>query len=580
MAVELKITFTGGGNLGEDFVLDLSTPRLLGRTHTADVIVSKEDADVSKRHLEFRADGKGAAVVCLGRHGFLLDGQMVGEGESRPLAKGAELRLGKRVRIRVDRVGAADGDAHVRDVPETLATRPTGGPLTGATHETGTMTFATRATGGVPPYGGSIVETPIGEATSDAPTRFSLPAAAAMVTASGLAMGADAPTGGDVMDHVTFSGADAPSFSGATGGGETVAMETRVGNMDVIRAISDEKQRARRFKQRLLTLAACSVFAVLGALVYCFWPRAERWLAHPQPMERHFVKASSGATRLFVDFPKNRRTRTSDRAGGGIDVETLTGKAHDVPFRLSLDVRRDETELDLSLEESSEREISALRKQGYVFDPADVDGGCSFFERDYPKSCEGGGCERGVRFCRREFVRSDSAGQWHGILICFRDADTAYRLLREIPEVEWPRGEWLLREDPNIALYAGFLQNQWESPGARELTGYVGRPAVDLLKEIDAAFERNIPSEWKDTELKIDALILAGLRGDVDILTEAHKRLRALRKAKDLFYDECRARYDMGERAEAYAKCRGAFGNDARDLRSRRLANPNEWRVE
>lgn len=557
MATQLRITFTSGGNLGEDFCLDLDAPRLLGRTHRADVVVNASDGDVSGRHLEFLPDGEGVAVRCLSRHGFKLNGEDVGLDERRPLCKGDEIRIGQRVRIRVDGIGPSGADAGA--VADTFATRVAD-----------ESTFATRATAAS--FAGTLVETPVGDAKSIAPTRF---------TAFGAAMDADAATVQDAtsggVEAPSFSGGDAQSFSG-TSDGETQVMSTRAGNMDVIRAIAEEKARVRRFRQRMLTMSAFGVLAVLGVLAYCLWPSSERWLSHPQPIVQHSVKDSSGRTRFFVDYPKSALTRTSERANGGIDVETATGKSLDVPFRLSLDVRRDASELELSLESSVNRELAELVRQGYAFETVGTDGGFGFFEWDYPKSCENGGTQRGVRFFRSEFTRSDGAGQWHGILIYFRDADTAYRLLREIPDPEWPRGQWLLREDPNIALYASFMSNQWESPGSQALADYSRREPSDLLKAVDAALERNLPSEWRETAFMIDALMLAGIRGNAAVRAEATDRLERLRKAKRLFYDECTARRDCGDREEASARCWGAFGNDAGDLRARRLSNPAEWR--
>ena len=577
MATQLRITFTSGGNLGEDFSLDLNAPRLLGRTHTADVVVSPKDGDVSGKHLEFEADGAGAAVRCLSRHGFKLNGEEIGEGERRPLRKGDEIRIGQRVRIRVDSIGSADeGGGAVEG--ETVATRVAGaetfatcavGMATVATQAVGEATFATRAA--EPSFAGTLVETPVGEAESIAPTHF--PAPGASMEADSVTV-QDATSGGEATP--SFSREDATSFSG-TSDGETQAMATRAGNMDVIRAIADEKARVRRFRQRMLTVVAFGALAVLGALVYWRWPRAELWLSHPQPIAQHEVKDSAGKTLFYVDYPKNARTSISDRANGGIDVETMTGKSRTVPFRLSLDVRQDASELDLSLEKSAERELKGLEKQGYIFEPAGTDGGYSFFEWDYPKSCQNGGTQRGVRFCRREFTRSDGSGQWHGILFYFRNVDTAYRLLREIPDPEWPRGQWLLREDPNLALYGFFMSKQWESPGAEALADYSRREQSDMLKAVDAALERNLPNEWRETSCMIDALLLAGFKGDAALRAEATARLERLRKVKRLFYDECTARRDCGDREEARLRCWGAFGNDAGDLRCRRLSNPDVW---
>ena len=583
MATQLRITFTSGGNLGEDFCLDLDAPCLLGRTHSADVVVSSKDGDVSGRHLEFEPDGAGAAVHCLSKNGLELNGEKVGMGERRPLRKGDEIRIGLHVRIRVDSIGSAGGGGGTAE-NETFATRAQEATVsTVAVSET----FATRAAGvggtAMRPadssFAGTLVETPVGDTQSFAPTNFSARGAAMSDDAETMQ---DATTGDAETPHSlvsSFSGQDSPTFSG-TSDGETQAMVTRAGNMDVIRAITEEKDRVRRFRQRMLTVAVFGGLAVLGAVIYWRWPRAEPQLSHPQPIDQYLVKDSVGRNLFYVDYPKNSRMRTSPRTGGGIDVETMTGKSRTVPFRLSLDVRRDVSELECSLESSAEREMKGLEKQGYAFDPAGTDGGFGFFEWDYPKSCQGGGTQRGVRFCRREFTRSDSAGQWHGILIYFRDVDTAYRLLREIPDPEWPRGQWLLREDPNIALYAGFLSKQWESPGAQALADYSHREPADLIKAVDAALERNLPNEWKDTASMIDALLLAGLKGDAALRAEATVRLERLRKIKRLFYDECASRRDCGAGKEAFVRCWGAFGNDIGDLRGRRLSNPKEWRRE
>jgi len=583
MATQLRITFTSGGNLGEDFCLNLDAPRLLGRTHKADVIVNSKDSDVSGRHLEFEPDGEGAVVHCLSKNGLELNGEKVGMDERRPIRKGDEIRMGMHVRIRVDSIGPA-GEGGGTAENETFATRAQEATVSSvsvaetlATRGVGEVTSATRAS--EPSFAGSLVETPVGDAKSIAPTGFAARGATMSDDAETMQ---DATTGDAETPHSlapSFSGQDAPSFSG-TSEGETQAMVTRAGNMDVIRAITEEKDRVRRFRQRMLTVAVFGALAVLGAVVYWRWPRAERWLSHPQPIGQHFVKDSAGSTRLYVDYPKNQRTRTSDRANGGVDIETMTGKSRTVPFRLSLDVRRDVSELSLSLESSAERELKGLVAQGYVFEAVGTDGGFGFFEWDYPKSCEGGGTQRGVRFCRREFTRSDGAGQWHGILIYFRDSDTAYRLLREIPDPEWPRGQWLLREDPNLALYAGFLSKQWESPGAQALADYSRREPTALIKAVDASLERNLPNEWKETAHMIDALLLAGIRGDAALRAEATARLERLRKAKRLFYDECTARRDCGDSEEARVRCWGAFGNDNGDLRCRRLSNPDVWKVK
>ena len=68
MANEVKITFTGGSLLGEERVLSLETPVLIGRSHSADVRL--KEPDVSGRHIELQWVAGGVNAKCLSQHGF------------------------------------------------------------------------------------------------------------------------------------------------------------------------------------------------------------------------------------------------------------------------------------------------------------------------------------------------------------------------------------------------------------------------------------------------------------------------------------------------------------------------------
>jgi len=95
----IKIVFTSGSRAGEEISIDLSSPVLIGRSHAATVILT--EPDISGRHIEIGVDTDGVYAICLGGHGFILNGAFLAKGERHVLGLGDEVSIGAHVRFLV-----------------------------------------------------------------------------------------------------------------------------------------------------------------------------------------------------------------------------------------------------------------------------------------------------------------------------------------------------------------------------------------------------------------------------------------------------------------------------------------------
>jgi len=337
MPTEVKITFTGGENLGDEMVLSLASSILFGRSHSADVRL--KEADVSGRHMEFRAGEDGVYAACISRHGFLLNGENVVEGTQWKIAPGDVLSLGSRVRIRIDSISGGDAAAVEPVTSETrfMTSSPT--LATQAPEFMESATFATRIGDVTLPSDinaapkGSLEEAPV----TDSETVFSMrldPAPPAPPSPPPYQPPLDdAPTADDsplppsTPDDAAFSPIDpATSTETGTGEGETVEMKTRQASMDEIFRMKRMLEDKRRFKHRFFGFIMLLAAATIGTALFVFWPRPEKWLSHPlrpgtkvADLGQFIVKSENGAIEMVIDYP-NDRNMTKTESGDSLDV--------------------------------------------------------------------------------------------------------------------------------------------------------------------------------------------------------------------------------------------------------------------
>ena len=616
MANEIKITFTDGSLLGEEIVVPLGAPVLIGRSHSADVRL--KEADVSGKHIELQWANGGVNAKCLSRHGFQWNGLDIAEGEVQRLSPRDVVTLGSRARFRVD--GVSKGGAEESSKPEegaTLATRALTADATAATQfmQSGEETFATRMGDVTLPSDiemaprGSMKESPVTDADSviAVPPPTHVPSSAENTPTI---PPDDAPTADDPPPPPVASQPqqDAPAdFSippeeaptgtetGLSGEGETQEMKTRQASMDEIFRMKRMLEAKKRFRRKLLTFSLLAFVALLATIVFVSWSRPEENLSQPvadgtdkPDICQYVVKSPSGGIDMVMDYPNDPRMKVSE-SPDGIDVSTYTGRDRDAPFRLSFTRRSDMRQYHLSLAESAAQEMAALEKNGYVFladkDDAHFDSesrdGFLFYEQETPQSCQIP-VQQGTRFFRREYQREDGSVKWHGVMILLRDRDVVYRLLREVPDDLWPRARSLFLVDPNLALYAGFLRRRWESPGDAALAGITAN--ASLARSVPVLLKRGLTVDWPRVAREIDALVVSAATGSAESRKQADELLKDFRNIRDRLYFELESRYrnaringSEDEMNAAYQACRDVFEFDSSDLRSRKVCDPKEW---
>ena len=589
---ELKVTITGGRkNLGEEMTVAMDGPVIVGRSHSAAIRFSNEEADVSGKHLEFVVEGGRLWVRNLKRD-IKVNGAGLATGERRPVKSGDSFEIGTRARFRIDSISGTD-DAET-DAPSsaTGATRA----MTDATFATATAnpTMATRV----------ATETVVTRvATETEATRLAdaanLPNASDETVA--LVLTDDLPRDDSPTEALT-GGVTTTGSATSTGGGETIALGGRDGETNKIpQWLLDDlnkKQRQREaqkrhMRQSLLAVAILVFAGVLGAIVYARWPKAELELSVPRidgtdkaDLESYEL-TFGGHPAFVVDYPRDPRMRKSELDGGrGIDVSTFTGRDRDVPFRLRLSRSTGADELTRSLSECAQAKMKAAESAGFVFlSPNEWQSGVCFVESEYPGSVGGGMLMRGTPFFRSEYEIVRGEVKWHGILFVFRDGDTAFVLQREIPEREWTRGRYLLRDDPNIQFHPGFLSRRWDSPGQDGFIKKMDPAAIvaDVTHELDMSVPR--VSEWPRIKRELNTLIAMSWAKTAQ-RESALALLKRFREQQDRKYTEFRLNFDLAKTAgqsglrkmeSIREDCRKVFGVDPSDRRFLLINNPEKW---
>ena len=88
--------------------------------------------------------------------------------------------------------------------------------------------------------------------------------------------------------------------------------------------------------------------------------------------------------------------------------------------------------------------------------------------------------------------------------------------------------------DPNLAVFARFAHDYWESPGADGLP--LDWPSSQLAGEIRRGLHPARPGMWVRVRKWIDALLAKEWRGDADMHESGMRFLKQLREYQKNFY--------------------------------------------
>lgn len=617
MAGEFKIVFTRRGKLAKfDEMLSFPAgrPLIFGRSSSADVYL--EESDVSGKHMELRFEADGCHAVCVSKHGMKVNERKVLHCESVKLALDDEVMLGTQVRFRVKELPdapCAGEDAETGAGGETIALQDDGGTL--ATRPLAEVTMATRpveATIATRPLAEATMETRPVEATmatgpvAEESTIATRPADTASFGRTAVIEGT--PVGESVSvdveaarfdDSVTGDpeGDDANTSDSATMqeamSGQTIGLTeggmTRPFDMNQARIIDDRMQAARKARQTLRVFLLLLVLTVSGAAVWLLSPKDEklvnfRMVNGVPDMETHQVSDADGNRILDVYYQRDDRMKKVN-VGGVFSVETFTGRKGNVPYRLMFATRRNINELALSLAESFSvwRKECEEREKIVFLDSSTGKWGMFFFEDRYPAPVY---CQRnslhGMACVSSEYTKTVEGKVWHGVVLYFRDGDHAYVLRREIPEQFWVKGEWLMGNNPNLAVYSKFNLDRWESPGGDKLKIHLS--VKELMADARSMLAAHRISNWDELGKTVDTLMVKTWGSKGEDRTIARKLLTEFRARKDIQYkillnsfENFRQNGDFAGMKRVFSECQAVFGNDSGDRRYSIFNNPEIW---
>lgn len=622
---EVKITVVDGAAAGEVLSASLNGGKVvIGRSRQSDICLRK-DGELSGTHFEVSRSEAGVELLNLGSNPTSVNGQEMPKGTKRILAVGDDVRVGDRLRFRFDAIGAVQ-QAPAADAPSmTRVTRVAdAASMTNPTQaaDEASMTRSTVAADAVSatrPAQGKIPERIFASSrhsvdvtaaaaiqeegdTANAPTRAmddlpsvdpntglstdsEIPTGSVAADGETVALSAEPTTGSGVDRTKTFpNGGDRPSG--------TVIFDPKVF------ARQQEIDRMKRRYRRILVVACSVLFLTgLGFVVWMRWPRAERFLTVPlvsgteqRDYAHSVVKDGDGQDALVAYYVNDRRMREHKTADGGIEVETYLGRDRDVSFWMRVARYGDAGELRLSLEESVARILARKQaKEGKTYFPTPEwygEGYC-FLESDYPGASHG--LRRGTRMFRSEYRVERKGEKRHGVLFVLRNRATVWLIERDIPELEWGRGQFQLRINPNVEFFDAYLRSRWESPGMAGLLA--DRDLKDLFREVECELELPTPrkGEWEGLKRRLDTLVYKthGKPGDdqkraLGLLA----RFQALQEREyngfELEYHLQSLRQNKGKdgRVRASESCRKVFGIDDKEYFSVLIGDLEAWKCQ
>ena len=606
MSDKLRITFTGGGRIGDTLDVDLvGGSALVGRSHSASVRLT--EPDVSGRHLEIVCAADGFKARNLSRFGSKVDGKQLSEGAEASLRRGSVVEIGARERFRVDALPSAAAGGDTGFVTE-------GGSAAGATVATvygGEETVATRV-GTVPSGIAAVSSASVEEsATRDAFSVVGDKTAASQADLSEpegvLGVADDAATADDPQADAAFGDGDETAHSSgfiATKpqgvavdddeqvDGETQELRTRAGSIEEILERKRQLERNVSRKHWKFGVFVGFVLVVLAG-VWAFTASRRNVSDAEGPFRADGtldcvdvdIRGASGDELSFVEYPCDPRAEVVRSADSNqIEVASFIGRDRDIPFRLFFSRYEDRAELELSLVESFEKWMKRETSDaGFAFSAlgtrrAEVE----FWEDAFPEWMEFQ-TQCGVPFVRSEYTRTVGTTLWRGMAYRLRSGSMVFSFRTEVPESFWRRAGYRLRAVPFVGFSGVFIDGQWDSPG---LSGFVsGHSEDELVALIRHELTANGQRTWPVLEKWIDTLLAMTWGKQTPNAKNAREFCDVFLSRKTAFYNErylayesARLNGDEKRMRRTFEDIRDMFSSLRRDRRYYKVNNPEVWK--
>ena len=610
MSDKLKITFTGGGSIGDTVEVPVSGTVLVGRSHSA--AIRLKEADVSGRHLEIVRTAEGFYARNLSRFGSKVDGRHVSEGEQVDIRRGSVIEVGARARFRIDALPSAGLDDGT-----------SGGAIPpGATEATvcaGGETVATRA-GTVPTVFAHISSASVEESATrdafsvvsskpgDGPEEEPEPECVLGVAADEADtadippdMGETVPCGGDPdatarsSEFIVTSPQRISVAEEEPSDGETQELRTRVGSIEEILERKRQLERKTSARHWRFGVAVVLVLAAIAGIWFAtasgrnvtdaegpFKPDGELDVAEMD------ICDGEGSSLMFLEYPNDPRAEIVRSADSNqVEVSSFLGRDRDIPFRICFSRSEDRAELGLSLVESFEAWMKfETAEGGFTFEAMGARRPeIEFYEdafstswMEYPTQC-------GVPFVRSEYTRTVGSVLWRGMAYRLRSGSSVYSFRTEVPETFWRRAGYKIKGSPFVGLYGLFINEQWDSPGR---AGFVtGRSEDELVVFIRHELTAEGQRTWPLLEKSIDTLVAMTWGKETPNAKSAREFLDAFLSRKTRFYNERSLAYETSRLGgddrrtrRILEDCRDMFAMLRRDRRYNKVNDPEVWKCQ
>ena len=501
---QLRISFTAGGNRGEQYPLLPEQVVSVGRSHSNTIRLT--EPDVSGKHLIIRTDKGGKiSVEVLSSRTTVIDGKNASIGDILKLSPGSTVQMGSSTVFVIESDDGGDMKTMVPSDDDEKTALPTPGWKTGTDD-------AEKTTMRSVDDGATIA--------GKAPAPTSAPAKAPSK--------APAPAPGNTILNTLST-----MFGGGSKGQEnaveeTIAFSTRVASDDEMDKIKKSIRTRQRKKVFLIALPLLLFFAIAVFLYFYLKPSPEEFVTWPTDSKGNFLNEYRQiAPYLAIAYPDVPGcTVTGDDSN--VEINTAIGKLRDVRLHILAKSVKDPATLEQDHQQAFENWMEAMQEQEVTLTFA---GDKTTMFLNTTKGA-------GVPMTFISYTRRVENDDFWGYALFLRREDSIHTVMIEVETCDQWRSEPFMRgQGTGMVLYAfQRTEDHWEGASSyrRETT------VAEDLREASSFMDREAPIYWGRIHyLLLSALIKSAKAGnpEPEQVADAKNMLIRLRRLQTDWYN-------------------------------------------
>ena len=511
---QLRISFTGGDNRGEQYPLLPEQVVSLGRSHSNTIRLSAPD--VSGKHLIIRTDKVGnISVEVLSSRTTVVNGKNASIGDMLKLSPGSTVQMGSATVFVIE--PADDGGEMKTQIPSDDDEK-TALPTPGWKADSGDDAEKTTA------RSADDFATVVGKAPVQAPAPA--PADAAAKTMSGTIAGTIA--GVMAGNTILQSGGNSTIGAGSAVSEETVAFQTRVASDDEMDKIKKSLRTKQRKKVILIALPLFLFFAIAVFLYFYLKPSAEEFVTWPADSGGNFLNEyRQVAPYLAIVYP-NVPGCTIAGDDSNVEINTKIGKLRDVRLHIIAKSVKDPATLEQDHQQAFEKWMESMLEQEVTLTFA---GDRTTMFLNTTKGA-------GVPMTYISYTRRVENDDFWGYALFLRNEDNVHTVMIEVELGDQWRSEPFMRaQATGMVIYAyQKTEEHWEGASSyrKETT------VAEDLREASSFMEREAPVYWGRIHyLLLSALIKSAKseNPDPEQVADAKNMLARLRRLQTTWYN-------------------------------------------